>query len=84
MRKRFFQRNFFLKCLMVLLAIGWSTSSVQADTYYFRLRVVAICDGSRAKSWVSVGGSSAPTPESSEYTMSVASFTTSPSVYFKG
>ena len=81
MRKQIFKSGFFLKCLMVLLAIGWSTNAVWAD--YYRLRVVAICDGLPAESWVSVGHSSAPTAESNEYTMAVSSTSSNPTVAFK-
>ena len=69
MRKQIFKSGFFLKCLMVLLAIGWSTSAVQAE--YWRLRVVAICDGFPAQSIVGVGPYTYPYPTavSNDYTM---------------
>ena len=34
MKKTFSKSGFFLKCLMLLFAIGWSTSAVKADVYY--------------------------------------------------
>ena len=43
MRKRFFQRNFFLKFLMVLLAIVASITSVKADTYY-NIKIIPVCE----------------------------------------
>ena len=69
---------------MVLLAIGWSTSSVQAD--YYRLRAVAIREGIPAESWVSANGGSAITPSSNDYTMpAVSSYMSGsyPTVYLK-
>ena len=84
MRKQIFKSGFFLKCLMVLFAIGWSTSSVQAD--YYRLRAVAIREGIPAESWVSANGGSAITPSSNDYTMpAVSSYMSggSPTVYLK-
>ena len=71
------RKNLF-RLLMVLLAIGWSTSSVQAGNradFNYRLRVKAIFgDGSPATSYVTVYGhygapSPAPTPSSNDYTM---------------
>ena len=55
------KRNFFLKCLMVLLAIGWSTSAVKAAPSYFRVEIIPVlengavgklfaCDNSSANS----------------------------------
>ena len=60
-KKRFFQRNVFLKFLMVLLAIGWSTSAVKAAPSYFRVEIIPVlengavgklfaCDNSSANS----------------------------------
>lgn len=70
-------KNLF-RLFMLLLAIGWSTSSVQAGNradFNYRLRVKAIFgDGSPATSYVTVYGhygapSPAPTPSSNDYTM---------------
>ena len=84
MKKQILKSGFFLKCLMVLLAIGWSTNAVKADMYYYQLRVKAICDGLPADSWVSVnGGSSVPTPSSNDYMMAVSSFSSTPDFKFK-
>ncbi len=84
MKKQILKSGFFLKCLMVLLAIGWSTNAMWAE-YYWRVRVVAVCDGQLADSWVSVGPSSPTAPASNEYTMPVSSFSGgNPDVYFKG
>ena len=87
MKKTFSKSGFFLKCLMVLLAIGWSTSSVMAE--YWRLRVVAVCDGLPAASYVAVRGNGQDTPplESNDYTMPAASSAMSsgnPYVRFSG
>ena len=73
MKKQNFKSGFFLKCLMVLLAIGWSTSAVMAE--YWQLRVVAVCDGLPAESYVAVRGYSQNAPElsSNDYTMPAAS-----------
>ena len=84
-KKRFFQRNVFLKLLMVLLAFGWSTSAVMAE--YWRIRVVAICDGLPAQSIVGVGPYKSPYPAavSNDYTMPEASdymSSSNPSVRF--
>ena len=70
MKKQILKSGFFLKCLMVLLAIGWSTSAVKAD-YYWQIRVVAICDGLPAQSIVGVGPYKYPYPAavSNDYTM---------------
>ena len=84
MKKQILKSGFFLKCLMVLFAIGWSTSSVQAD--YYRLRAVAIREGIPAESWVSANGGSAITPSSNDYTMpAVSSYMSGsyPTVYLK-
>ena len=70
MKKQILKSGFFLKCLMVLLAIGWSTNAVKAD-YYWQIRVVAICDGLPAQSIVGVGPYKYPYPAavSNDYTM---------------
>ena len=76
MKQRLFQRNFFLKFLMVLLAIGWSTSSVQADNTWWRLRVIAIHrDGTPANSYVAAfgNGEAVPTPTTNDSTMKTPS-----------
>ena len=43
MMKKTGGKNFFLKFLTLLLAIGWSTSAVMADGYY-RIKIVPICE----------------------------------------
>ncbi|MBQ6984620.1 MAG: InlB B-repeat-containing protein [Paludibacteraceae bacterium] len=43
-KKRFFQRNVFLKLLMVLLAICWSTSAVMAAPSYFRVEIIPVLE----------------------------------------
>ena len=61
MRKQIFKSGFFLKCLMVLFAIGWSTSAVWAAPSYFRVEIIPVlengavgklyaCDNSSANS----------------------------------
>lgn len=72
MKKQILKSGFFLKCLMVLFAIGWSTSAVWAE--YWQLRVVAVCDGLPAESWVAVGPNVSPYPtaSSNDYTMEVS------------
>lgn len=61
MRKQIFKSGFFLKCLMVLLAIGWSTNAVMAAPSYFRVEIIPVlengavgklyaCDNSSANS----------------------------------
>ncbi|MBQ6765305.1 MAG: hypothetical protein IJP45_09015, partial [Paludibacteraceae bacterium] len=65
------RKNLF-RLFMVLLAIGWSTSAVWAE--YWQIRVVAICDGLPAESWVAVGPNVSPYPtaSSNDYTMEVS------------
>ena len=85
MIKQILKSGFFLKCLMLLLAIGWSTSAVIADRYY-RLRVVSVLEGGGvSETKVMVSGSydgnirsSAIT--STDYTMPAS--TTSAHTYF--
>ncbi len=61
MKKQIFKSGFFLKCLMVLFAIGWSTSAVKAAPSYFRVEIIPVlengavgklfaCDNSSANS----------------------------------
>ncbi len=71
MKRTFSKSGFFLKLFMVLLAIGWSTSTMRAE--YWRLHIKAIHrDGTGAASYVAMEGS-APTATMSEYTMESAS-----------
>ena len=44
MRKQIFKSGFFLKCLMVLLAIGWSTSAVMAAPSYFHVEIIPVLE----------------------------------------
>ena len=75
MRKQIFKSGFFLKCLMVLLAIGWSTSAVWAEKW-FRICVKAINGaGNPASSYVFVGENYSAMPSTlsaTEWTMSSA------------
>ncbi len=61
MKKQIFKSGFFLKSLMVLFAIGWSTSAVMAAPSYFRVEIIPVlengavgklyaCDNSSANS----------------------------------
>lgn len=61
MKKQIFKSGFFLKCLMVLFAIGWSTNAVMAAPSYFRVEIIPVlengavgklyaCDNSSANS----------------------------------
>lgn len=61
MKKQILKSGFFLKCLMVLFAIGWSTSAVMAAPSYFRVEIIPVlengavgklyaCDNSSANS----------------------------------
>lgn len=44
MKKQIFKSGFFLKCLMVLLAIGWSTNAVWAAPSYFRVEIIPVLE----------------------------------------
>lgn len=73
MKKQNFKSGFFLKCLMVLLAIGWSINAVMAANWW-KVRVVAVHrDGTPAASWVAMDGTENPTPSASTYEMEEAS-----------
>ena len=66
------RKNLF-RLFMLLLAIGWSTSSVMAENWW-KVRVVAVHrDGTPADSWVAMDGTENPIPSASTYEMEEAS-----------
>ena len=74
MRKQIFKSGFFLKCLMVLLAIGWSTNAAMAANPYWQLRVKVVLEGGgtpKSKAWAGGWGqrSNKGTGASSDFTM---------------
>lgn len=73
MKKRFLTRSMFLK--FFFFACACIMCALPAHAEYWQLRVVAVCDGNPAASYVAVRGYSQAAPElsSNDYTMPAAS-----------